>query len=275
MGIRINKSQSFLNILNKMDNYKRNYCYSVLLQIEFLNVLMFNGKVIGVRLKSVLGVKDYDYENASLILYDFLLTDIETVKDVPIIHLKDIGGRLCANERDKIPEGFYVEFTAYLENRRALKNFGKTDVTLKGMYNYYNKLIFDDLLPCYVGVIWNSRLIGAAGKCTIFKSGYAYISLSPHYHEKYPDELYGTLVHEMIHILYPADGHGKNFCAAMNEINALYPNLNISVNSREAAKINHLYRCSLCGREYPRARKINIYNVLCSCGGMIEEVNQD
>lgn len=234
-------------------------------------LLSYNGRNVGVRVKSILGIMDLDMENAKVILNDFGNIDISNIQ-VPVLPLREINGLLCYQEDDKIKEGVYKDFARVVENRFLLKDFSKTDVKLKSLYNYYNDLFFGGSLPLAIPVFWNSRMTGAAGKCVVRRNGTGAIMLSPHYHEKFPEELESTLVHEMIHLLYPGDSHGVFFQNAMNQINKLQPDLNITIHSQQVAKVNYVYECVDCGARWERAKRMKCEKYTCKCGGKIVEV---
>jgi len=129
------------------------------------------------------------------------------------------------------------------------------------MYNQFNGLYFDHKLPPVknVEISWSTKMTSSAGSCRvekkrkgkIIKTRYS-IRLSQHYHKKYPEEVTGTLLHEMIHILVP--GHGKNFHKWLQHINKLGGR--VSRHSREpAASPKWKYICKKCGEKIYRRRQ--------------------
>lgn len=75
-------------------------------------------------------------------------------------------------------------------------------------YERFNRLYFENLLPRAddVTIEWSRRMTSAAGRCYTKRR---IIRLSTHYHEKFPEEVDQTLLHEMIHLLVP--NHGPLF----------------------------------------------------------------
>jgi len=140
---------------------------------------------------------------------------------------------------------------------------------LKNLYRKFKRLYFKDRVPLvkFVDVAFSGRLSRCAGLCYHHKNGDDInkkhkIRLSPHYHERHPEELESTLIHEMIH-LYVND-HKYYFIEELNRINRLIKNKEpnkslITIHSLEPAKIRHkmlhYYECKHCGVLYTTKRK--------------------
>lgn len=108
-----------------------------------------------------------------------------------------------------------------------------------------------------VPVLWNRRL-RRAGRAVIDTWGKhfqrARIELSPTYFEVYPDDLYGILVHEVVHVglAYTRRpfGHGPAFRAACLDAGGL-------LHSRWLPGRVYRYRCPVCDAELERRRRVS------------------
>lgn len=123
---------------------------------------------------------------------------------------------------------------------------------------------FEDKTICYlpidVCVMWTERLRTAAGT-TEYKSRYSFydyynfkIKLSSPYHRKFPDEVMPTLLHEMVHIFLPAEGHSKIFTREIERLSK-ETGYNVTRYSREVSVANWYLYCPYCGKIYKRANK--------------------
>ncbi len=105
-------------------------------------------------------------------------------------------------------------------------------------------------------VLWNRRL-RRAGRAIIEGVGprfrRATIELSPAYFEVYPDDLYGILVHEAVHVglalLDLPFGHGPMFRAACRAAGG-------RLHGRAMPGRVFRYRCPICGAILVRRRRI-------------------
>ncbi len=121
---------------------------------------------------------------------------------------------------------------------------------LKKQYDLFRDEYFGNRVPPSrdVAIRWNGRLTASAGRCLLPEHGRRLIELSPHYHQKHPDEVAGTLLHEMIHLFIP--GHGaefKNWVAFLQERGE-----QVQTHARERATkpiYRYFLRCSNCGKE--------------------------
>lgn len=85
---------------------------------------------------------------------------------------------------------------------------------------------------------WSKRMTSCAGKCY----GSGKIRLSIDYHRKHPEEIEGTVAHEMIHLY--TNGHSKGFYNEMYEINKRSEQkLAITRHSKERAKVAYVGVC--------------------------------
>jgi len=142
------------------------------------------------------------------------------------------------------------------------------------LYEFFNSKYFNNTLPKSSDVLieWSSRLTASAGICYP-KPINPIIRLSTHYHEKFPEEIESTLLHEMIHLTI--NGHGVNFKKEIDRINSLGGNVKrYSKQRAKEKKINWIYKCKKCSREYKRNRKFsNISKYRCgACKGKILEI---
>ena len=83
------------------------------------------------------------------------------------------------------------------------------------------------------------------------------IRIGRKYHELFPEEVYDTLKHEILHFIYPT--HGAAFKKEAARIGA-------SVRAKPHPSLckppKYLYVCPGCGKEYPRQRRLR----MASCG---------
>lgn len=224
------------------------------------------------------GVYDISVDDLNLIVEDFecILT---TPTNLPTITLVAQGNQFVPQNAKDAEEMNYAKFATIMR----YTDLGNTDTELKKLYNHYNKLMFKNKLPKLVAVEWSTRMTSSAGYCrsipknrmirTSDTNDYKHlIKLSVPYHERFTDEVVDTLVHEMIHVLYPTDGHGYAFKSQMDLINSQF-GMKLAVRATGSATVNYVYACENCGQEYERIRKMkNLNNVRCgksSCRGSI------
>lgn len=123
---------------------------------------------------------------------------------------------------------------------------------------------FEDKTICYlpvdVCVLWTERLRRAAGT-TEYKSHNSFydyynfsIKLSSPYHRKFPDEVMPTLLHEMVHVFLPAEGHSKVFTREIERLSK-ETGYNVTRYSREVSVANWYLYCPCCGNIYKRTNK--------------------
>lgn len=123
---------------------------------------------------------------------------------------------------------------------------------------------FEDRTICYlpvdICVMWTERLRTAAGT-TEYKSQHSFydyynfkIKLSSPYHRKFPDEVMPTLLHEMVHVFLPAEGHSKIFTHEIERLSK-ETGYNVTRYSREVSVANWYLYCPYCGKIYKRANK--------------------
>lgn len=107
-----------------------------------------------------------------------------------------------------------------------------------------------------VPVRWNRRL-RRAGRAVIEGSGRSFrraaIEISPAYFEVYPEDLYGILVHEALHVGLAVQGrpfgHGHEFKAACGTAGGL-------LHGRALPGRVYRYRCPVCGSILERRRRL-------------------
>jgi predicted SprT family Zn-dependent metalloprotease len=117
---------------------------------------------------------------------------------------------------------------------------------LQRMFTTYNKVYFDGKLP-RVKIVYSKRLTSAG----IYYPHKREIRISEKYHRIFPEEVYDTLKHEMIHIIHLK--HNAAFKAIANRIGA-----SLRANSHPALQRppKYVYVCPECRTEYPRQRRL-------------------
>jgi len=120
------------------------------------------------------------------------------------------------------------------------------------MFAIYNNQYFDGCLP-QVKISYSGRMMVAGA----YYPGKKEIRLSLKYHQIFPDEVYDTLKHEMIHILNIR--HDAQFRKMADRIGA-------SVRANEHPTLRrqprYIYICPVCLTEYPRHKRLR----MASCG---------
>ncbi len=122
---------------------------------------------------------------------------------------------------------------------------------LRHLYNRFNKKYFVGKLPV-ADIDWSTRL-RIAGNCRPDKRE---IRLSVRYHTYYPEEITNTLLHEMLHLVYPK--HNLSFRRAAEK-------LGVTIHCREYPGMHPrsrlTYICPQCRAVYHRQKRADI-----SCG---------
>jgi SprT-like protein len=120
------------------------------------------------------------------------------------------------------------------------------------VYDEFNWLYFGGKLPA-ARIEYSSRMTSAGS----FSVRERLIRIGRKYHELFPEEVYDTLKHEMLHFIYPT--HGAAFKKEAARIGA-------SVRAKPHPSLckppKYLYVCPGCGKEYPRQRRLR----MASCG---------
>ena len=120
------------------------------------------------------------------------------------------------------------------------------------LYDMYNLVHFDGKLP-RVKLTYSTRML-AAGSCAPRERE---IRIGLKYHQLFPQDLDDTLIHEMIHLIYPS--HNSDFKKVANR-------LGVSVYARSHPDLRrppkYIYYCPSCGQEYPRQKRLR----MTSCG---------
>lgn len=123
---------------------------------------------------------------------------------------------------------------------------------LEEMFDIYNAHYFGGKLPL-VKITYSKRLLAAGCYYPQKKE----IRLSVRYHKLFPDEVYDTLKHEMIHVIHLK--HDAAFKRMARRIGA-------SVKANDHPDLRkpprYLYVCPVCHTEYPRQKRLR----LASCG---------
>jgi predicted SprT family Zn-dependent metalloprotease len=127
-----------------------------------------------------------------------------------------------------------------------------TIANLHRMYDIYNREYFGGKLP-KVTIRYSKRMLIAGGYFPQKKE----IRISEKYHTYFPDEVYDTLKHEMIHIVH--FHHDAAFKKMARRIGA-----SLRANDHPALRRppRYIYICPHCFTEYPRHKRIR----MASCG---------
>jgi SprT-like protein len=127
---------------------------------------------------------------------------------------------------------------------------------LQRMYSVYNKVYFNGRLP-RVRICYSKRMTSAG----IYYAHKKEIRISEKYHRIFPEEVYDTLKHEMIHVIHLK--HNAAFKAIALRIGA-----SLRANSHPDLQRppKYVYICPECHTEYPRQRRLR--NASCGkCSG--------
>jgi predicted SprT family Zn-dependent metalloprotease len=134
---------------------------------------------------------------------------------------------------------------------------GLPDVAeLQLLFAQYNWMHFRGEIPAY-RIAYNARFSNCAGRIT-YKP--PLIELSPKHLAGKPEELRGTLLHEMIHAwlhaLGKSPGHTATFKRKMRELglSSIYHDLGRATPLNESTK-RYILRCPKCTMELLRKRK--------------------
>lgn len=142
---------------------------------------------------------------------------------------------------------------------------------LKELYKEFNERYFNNKLDNNVIVEWSNKMTRIAGNCRTrkFKDGTkeVRVALSIPYHKRFTNEIVDTLVHEMVHVRHPNDGHGAKFLSECKRINESFGlNLTQYATDRATPKVyKHKYKCSVCGNEFKRVQRIDVSKYTCNC----------
>ncbi|MFH1698946.1 MAG: SprT-like domain-containing protein [Candidatus Zixiibacteriota bacterium] len=123
---------------------------------------------------------------------------------------------------------------------------------LEKMYDIYNAQYFGGKLPL-TKIKYSKRMLAAGAYYSNLKE----IRISEKYHLIFPDEVYDTLKHEMIHILQP--NHNASFKRIARKIGA---SVRATEHPELRRKPKYLYICPHCLSEYPRIKRLR----MASCG---------
>jgi len=127
------------------------------------------------------------------------------------------------------------------------------DVTeLRRMFDIYNREYFDGLLP-RVKIKYSKRMLVAGGYFPDKKE----IRISVKYHALFPDEVYDTLKHEMIHII-----HFKHDAAFRRMARRIGASIRANEHPDLRRPPRYVYVCPSCAAEYPRQKRLR----MASCG---------
>lgn len=163
-----------------------------------------------------------------------------------------------------------------LEHSRAALTGLPSEAALYERYERFARLYFDHRLPPVeaVTIEWSRRMTSAAGRCYPQRK---LIRLSTHYHMKFPDEVDGTLLHEMIHLLVP--NHGPAFHAWIQLIRQRGGVVHRYSKERATpARFRWRYSCRRCGVARRTQRRLahgGRFHRCRRCGGGVAEERLD
>lgn len=120
------------------------------------------------------------------------------------------------------------------------------------MYERINAEYFGGRLPV-TRIAYSDRMLIAGS----YAPSNRIIKIGRRYHEIFPEEIEDTLKHEMIHILCP--NHDHDFKAWAKKLGA---SLRARSHPLLRSSLKYLYVCPVCGREYPRRKRL----CMASCG---------
>jgi SprT-like protein len=123
---------------------------------------------------------------------------------------------------------------------------------LEKMFEIYNRQYFGGKLPA-IKIKYSKRMLAAGA----YYSNLREIRISEKYHRIFSDEVYDTLKHEMIHIIYPK--HDASFKSFARQIGA---SIRATEHPDLRRKPKYLYACPQCNTEYPRIKRLR----MASCG---------
>lgn len=122
--------------------------------------------------------------------------------------------------------------------------------------------------------VFNGRLRTTGGR---YKLGNHYIEINPLVVKLHDEgELIGIIKHELCHYHLHIEGKGykhgdRDFKELLNQTNS--PRHCKPLAERNTPKVLHLYRCTACGLDYPRRRRMDCTKYRCGkCAGTIEKV---
>jgi predicted SprT family Zn-dependent metalloprotease len=123
---------------------------------------------------------------------------------------------------------------------------------LRRMFDIYNREYFDGELP-RVKINYSKRMLVAGGYFPDRKE----IRISVKYHTVFPDEVYDTLKHEMIHIV-----HFKHDAAFKRMARRIGASIRANDHPTLRRPPRYVYSCPHCFAEYPRQKRLR----MASCG---------
>lgn len=143
------------------------------------------------------------------------------------------------------------------------------DWYLKEKYDKYNRLYFGGKLSASAKVMWSNRLKVTAG---INYTDDNLIKISIDYMKKYPEDLDGVLLHEMVHQIIP--NHSKEFKKYVKELEEK-SGIKIPLEGREmkGQERKHKYTCPKCKIYFDRAREIDLSRARCGkCNSRFKKI---
>lgn len=126
------------------------------------------------------------------------------------------------------------------------------------MFDIYNRQYFGGKLP-EVKISYSKRMMVAGGYYPSRKE----IRISRKYHQLFPDEVYDTLKHEMIHII-----HFKHDAAFKKMARKIGASIKANAHPSLRRPPKYVYICPGCFAEYPRQKRLRMASCgRCSKGG--------
>lgn len=138
------------------------------------------------------------------------------------------------------------------------------EVDLEKLFDKYNEKYFNNELSREgMQLKWNNRLTSVMGRVGYKIENRQYIpyklELSYPIMSRRPEMLLDTMVHEMIHVKYPSEGHGVGFMECVEDLKRKHKELHLlGVRYKSEYGIyRYVYECEECGSIIKRRRALS------------------
>lgn len=259
-----------------VSDYLRAKAYNTLPQSPVCSIvgrLFYEGVHVGYRIRVRPYRMDVSIEDLERFKLDFSMK-IESLGTPVDIILVDKRGKLVAQGHEDAPEATY----ALLSECYHRKYMEVMDPELKQLYNECNLKYFNGELPFDISVSWSEKMLTSGARClsTTLRSAkhvrpswsvtLSNIRVAGNRRKVPREELVAILVHEMIHVKYPGDGHNYVFHQEMKRLNSLF-NLRVVLKCGSVEEDPYVYVCMSCGKEYRTAGKMRTVKYCPRCYG--------
>ncbi len=238
---------------------------------QVIGLLYYKGIEVGYRVSIKPG--RFDVEKEELELYRLIFGFEVVYSNNPVrIELESKGNQLVAVGYPDVPTASCATL-AEVCNKSYM---AVADMELQLLYAEFNRLYFNNELPHGVPVYWNSRLVKTGGRAFRLqfkpnpKTGMTgtkkiqEIQIASNRKKMGMDDVKGVLLHEMVHIKHPGEGHGYVFKAELARLNRTY-GLNVTRFCESANEAPYVYHCPQCGKEFGYTRKIKTTRYCRAC----------